>query len=505
MQKNRVGILAFLGAVTLFAFPPFNQVYLLFLIYFVLFKSMYETTSAKETLYYGLAFGVPYFFIGLYWLFSVLKEYSFSSQIVMVVVLSLAILFYVLHYAIAGYIAWRLKAKVPLWLWSMGLLPLLFTMIEVARTWFSVGFPWFWVADALFGLGFEILLPYIGSLGVGFVFYTLIGGTLYLWLKRSRYLLSVMLGIGFLIVLLIYFIKDIVYTVPIKEPLNVQLLQTHFSKKDKDQRYKVVKRMKHYQSLSLEDRSIDLSVYPESAVSVSHQEVVRHLKKGFKRLKAQETEVLYGAYTYTNAQEISNVLIQGSSAEVVYAKQYLVPFGEYTPWFLGFLQSILPEFYMGDISRVSTPLTVKIKETILAPSICYEILFSNGLRRSMGEAEILLHISDLGWFDHTVAASYLLRVAQLRAKEAQKPLIYVVNAGRSAFISYQGEIVAKAPQREEVSSLTWQVQGRQGETFYIRYGNILLYILGIVIVGLMLYYYFDRKRERECLNGVSQL
>lgn len=493
-QKKWITILLFAGSITLFAFPPFNQIYILFIVYALLFYSLWITSSWRQAVFYGFSFGITHFLFGLYWIFSVLDEYTFSSKIIMVTVLIVTFIFYASHFALIGYFSFKIKHKITQLSWFMILLPLLTTCMEWLRSWIDLGFTWLSPADTLIDLGFSPLYPFIGSLGVGFVFYMIIGLAVYTWIHRSKQnIMFFIIGI-ILFIFTLSMLEKYSHTSPLDKHLSVQILQTHFTNADKTQRYKVVKRVKAYQELTLAAKNIDLAIYPESTVSVEYEEVFRHLEKGFKELIRQGTEVLYGAYKMTPSG-VSNVLIKGDEGKVIYTKQHLVPFGEYTPSFLSILDTILPEFYMGDMIKIKTDLVSTIKDVKIAPTICYELLFSEEMVVGMGEANLLLNISDLGWFDHAVAEKYLLNVARVRSLESQKPMIYVVNEGESAFISYRGEILKKATQTNKTESIQQNVVPREGLTPYTRYGNAPLYSCGFLLILFLFREYKTNTKE----------
>ena len=100
----------------------------------------------------------------------------------------------------------------------------------------------------------------------------------------------------------------------------------------------------------------------------------------------------------------------------------------------------------------------------------------------------------MGWFEQGWAQSYLLQLARMRAIESQKPIVYVVNKGLSAFIDKNG-IVMKISRPNLQESLYHTVIPQEGNTLYTQYGNkmILLYFLGILLLFLLNKRYLKNK------------
>ena len=248
--------------------------------------------------------------------------------------------------------------------------------------------------------------------------------------------------------------------------------------------------MRTFQYLSRLEPMATLNVWPESSVSTDYQEVSRYIQEGFAPLKHNGSEVLFG--TYRRGKNGSyNTIMKASTQTTVYAKRHLMPFGEYTPIWLKKFERFLPAFPMDDLVGEEGQGTFEINTTVYAPSICYEILFGDELRRTAARANILLHVSDLGWFSNSWANPYLFQVANIRAMESRKPMIYVANRGTSAFIPFLGDAHAVQTQKG-THYLQQDVVPRTGTTPYGRYGNaplfgwILLSVFLAIIINLQL-------------------
>jgi apolipoprotein N-acyltransferase len=129
-----------------------------------------------------------------------------------------------------------------------------------------------------------------------------------------------------------------------------------------------------------------------------------------------------------------------------YHKNHLVPFGEYVP--------LKPLFTLG--GHIGAKLVQKVGEftpgtdaTVgrldghsLGASICYEAIFPDlGRRFSQNGAEMLVNITNDGWYGTTSAPYQHFAMATFRAVENRKWLLRAANTGISAFIDPRGRVV----------------------------------------------------------------
>lgn len=171
-------------------------------------------------------------------------------------------------------------------------------------------------------------------------------------------------------------------------------------------------------------------------------------------------------------------------AERSYAKRHLVPFGEYVPLrpVLGWLEKFVPiggDFVPGD---TSSPLLVSLRGqvSVVGPLICYEDIFPSLARASaLGGANLLVVLTNNGWFGEGGAAYQHAAHAVLRAVETRRPVLRCGNAGWSGWIDEYGAV------RETVTDARGSIYFRgtrtidvtrdsrwaERTTFYTEYGD----------------------------------
>lgn len=129
-----------------------------------------------------------------------------------------------------------------------------------------------------------------------------------------------------------------------------------------------------------------------------------------------------------------------------YAKQHLVPFGEYVPFrpLLGWLGKFVPlgdgDFLPG---RDSVPLVISTASAVVAvgPLICYEDIFPDIARReARNGAELFAVLTNDAWYGTGGAAYQHAAHSVLRAVENRRPVVRCGNNGWSGWIDEFGNV-----------------------------------------------------------------
>jgi apolipoprotein N-acyltransferase len=179
-----------------------------------------------------------------------------------------------------------------------------------------------------------------------------------------------------------------------------------------------------------------------------------------------------------------------------YDKVHLVPFGEYLPFprvfaFAGGLTKEVGEFQRG-ASR--SPLDAGGQR--FGMFICYESIFPDEVRQGpLQGAQVLLNISNDGWYGDSGAWKQHLQQTQMRAIENDRWLLAGTNTGMTASIDPYGRIVAATP-RKVRTALAAPYALSSGTTFYTRHGDWFAYLCAIISAGALLARIVFSTRER---------
>jgi apolipoprotein N-acyltransferase len=176
-----------------------------------------------------------------------------------------------------------------------------------------------------------------------------------------------------------------------------------------------------------------------------------------------------------------------------YDKVHLVPFGEYLPFpslfaFAGGLTKEVGEFQRGH-SR--DPLDAG--GTKLGLFICYESVFPGEVRESAARgAEVLVNISNDGWYGDSGAYAQHLNQTRMRAIENDRWLLSATDTGVTASIDPWGRIAAQIP-RKQRALLVAPYGLTSVTTFYTRYGDWFAYVCAIISIGALLTRFVSHK------------
>jgi apolipoprotein N-acyltransferase len=158
-----------------------------------------------------------------------------------------------------------------------------------------------------------------------------------------------------------------------------------------------------------------------------------------------------------------------------YDKIHLVPFGEYIPFksLLGFAHKLTAG--AGDMDRGTQRTVYQIDGHTYAAFVCYESIFGDEVRQFVKNgAQVLVNISDDGWYGDTGAAWQHLNMVRMRAIENHRWILRSTNTGVTAAIDPAGRVVAAAP-RHVRTSLHAAFGFEDDVTFYTRWGDLFAY------------------------------
>jgi len=258
-------------------------------------------------------------------------------------------------------------------------------------------------------------------------------------------------------------------------------------------------------SLLPSSHTLDLLVWPESPGPFSFQDA-RYAALAYNLVGTARVPFLSGVIEWKRGPSgeasrplpyNSAVLLDAQGQRVFsYDKVHLVPFGEYEPFPL--------------IHRVVTSVSSEVGG--FAPGqarsvgtfpdghrfglfICYEAVFPEEVREfTANGAELLINLSNDGWFGRSAAPAQHLRMARVRAAENRRWLLRDTNNGYTVSVDPYGRIRARlAP--DQRSALDAPYDFRAGLTPYVRWGDWIAWLC-VVVSALFLLAAPAKKRGR---------
>ncbi len=230
-----------------------------------------------------------------------------------------------------------------------------------------------------------------------------------------------------------------------------------------------------------------------------------------------ETEVIFGASTmqvYKNPEDVTatarssngiqydvfnSALFVGQSGQhQIYHKSILVVGVEKMP-FMKYLSFLLRDIVFnlggttGSLGRQVEPTNFQLKNDIdVAPVICYESVFGEYLTQYVTKgAQLIVIITNDGWWRNTPGYKQHLSFARLRAIETRRSIARSANTGISAFINQRGDLLKTTGWWTE-ASINETLNLNDEKTFYVKYGDFIARI-SLFVSGLLLLFMIAKK------------
>jgi apolipoprotein N-acyltransferase len=169
-----------------------------------------------------------------------------------------------------------------------------------------------------------------------------------------------------------------------------------------------------------------------------------------------------------------------------YDKIHLVPFSEYVPWrdFFWFAKNLTG--LAGDFRSGTRYAAGDLPDGRFSVFICYEAVFPNEIRQFvLGGANLLINLSNDGWFGRSAAPAQHLEMARVRAVEHRRWLLRDTNNGFTVSVDPYGRIVAGMP-TDVRGKLDAPYAFRSDITLYTRWGDWLPELCAVISLILLL-------------------
>ena len=483
----RRGAMALLtGGAMAVAQPPVSFPLVLFLAIPVLFQLLRGAEGARGGFFTGWAAGAGYFAGGLFWIvepFMVDPErHGWMAPFALFGMAAGLALFWGAAFGLA---ALSRRKGVALAV----ILAALWTLAEYARSHVLTGFPWALAGYSWIETPLMQIVSVIGPHGLGFV--TVLAALVI----GARPVVGSVVAVAVVAGLWGYGAMRLARPLPERaEPLIVRLVQPNASQELKwrpDMQQVFFDRLLA-STAAVSDPLPDVTIWPEAAVEfvLGYADALQAeaaaaadpdtaLILGIRRLDATpEREEWFNSLA---------VLRPDGSAEAVYDKHLLVPFGEYIPG-------------AGLIARLGLPaLTTMTRAGFTAgpgphlisarglppflPLICYEAIFPHLMTAPEGRPEWIVHVTNDGWFGEASGPWQHFAQARSRSIEQGLPMARAANTGISAMIDPRGEVTAKLGLGVE-GHLDAKLPAALPATIYSQYGDLPMLTVILIVLAL---------------------
>ena len=489
-----------LGLITSFSLPPYSFFFInfitfpLLLIFLILKYKDGKWTSFKI----GWMFGFGYFIFNLYWITNALTfEENFKPLIP--IALILIPLFLGAFYGVSTFICsfFYLKKKIS----SILIFSISFSFIEFIRSFILGGFPWNLIVYAWTDyLPFLQILSFVGTYSLNLLSLTIFLIPTIILFKYSKLKKLSFLAFGLIILIINFFYGSII--LKSNEKLNKTNLNfvikiispkidinRFFADEDSE---KIILELVELSTPNNLEKSI--FIFPEGALPNIYLEDLKYYSYIFSDNYSDQHKIIMGINSTENNKVFNSLVVLDKDANILskYNKNKLVPFGEFLPFENFFGKLGLKKITQGysSFSNAKVRKIINVNNINFIPLICYEIIYSGKINKTNNDFDLILNISEDGWFGNSVGPHQHFSHSVFRSIEEGKNLIRSANNGISAFINSKGQILnqIKSTERGVIEIKSFD---QTKKTLFSSYGNkIFFYFLLFYII---LFFFLKKK------------
>lgn len=442
-------------------------------------------TAPKQAALTGFCFGLGYFGAGVSWVYVSINVYGNAGPILSFLITALFVVVLALFITAQCWV-YRRYASRQLAVLSFAATWVLFEWI---RGWLFTGFPWLYLGSAHVTTPLAGLAPVFGVFGLSFAV-ALSGAILGELALRPRWRSPLPWSLAALW-LAAFILAHVPWVRPEGEPLRAGIVQGNIAQDLKFRADELENSLAVYERLSapLWDEH-DFLLWPETAIPMAYHnagEVLDHFAR-----QAGDAALVTGIFYVENGRVHNSIAVEGNGSGL-WHKQKLVPFGEYVP-LREFVGNVLQFFNLPMSSLAPGPaeqdlLTIKGRQA--AAFICYEIVYSDFVRRFGGDADFLITISNDTWFGSSWGPRQHLQIAAMRALELGRSMVRGTNNGVSAIIDARGRVLLQSEQFVE-DTISGEVALYSGVTPFSLWGpwpvlliSSLIFLQNFLPIGRM--------------------
>ncbi|HEX8618851.1 MAG TPA: apolipoprotein N-acyltransferase [Thermoanaerobaculia bacterium] len=479
------------GVLFALAFPNHSHGYLAFIAFAPLLIAVVRARTTREAFGLGWLAQTTAWLIMVPWVVRAMTYYGGLPYAVGIALLLAMALILGMYGALFALIVTRLKLGVRFAPWL--LVPLTWAALEYLRTYFLTGFPWNLLATTLIDYPSFIQIdrfagPYLVAALI------LVPSTVAAWwitqtpLPIARVLVGGALGI----LMLVWWGTGLVASKLNARPTGAELataalLQPNIAQQmrwDPENAILIFRKMVTMTEQAAKNGA-QIVIWPESTVPLSYTEDDAFRESIEALSKRYDIDIILGSVA-TDPSRVGRIwnsafLVSKGRTVGHYDKIRLVPFGEYVPlrrvlFFAEKLVHAVGEFEFGTNDR---PLVGKRS---YGPAICYEVVYPQIARTQVRNgADVIVTITNDGWYDGTSAPPQHLQQARLRAIETDRYMLRAATTGISAFIDPTGRILSSVPMGKD-GTIYAKFQARTTITPYVRFGDWFAWLASLAVV-----------------------
>ncbi|WP_189416361.1 apolipoprotein N-acyltransferase [Cellvibrio zantedeschiae] len=489
---NRIQFLiAFLaGCLVPFSFAPFN-IWPLGILALSIFALLINNQSLKTVWWRSWWFGVGMYAVGVSWIYVSINGFGGAPAPLAAFLVIIFVFFMAAFFSLPFYAFGRWLSRHPLSLFIA--FPACWLISEWLRTWLLTGFPWLFIGYGDLTNWLSGWAPVVGVMGLSLLsaFTAAFIAQLIYQPKKS---LSLVLG-GVAVIGIWgagFALQNAEWTQVSSKPTSVAIVQPNIDQEDKWQTdfRDITLDVLREKTEPLWGRKI--IIWPEAAITRVYSDALPFLNEVNRKASDSESGLITGIIFDDQEKDIYyNSVATFGKAIGIHHKRRLVPFGEYVP--IEALRNLI-EFFNLPTSVISLGPEeqhgLKVDDLMISPSVCYEVAFPDLIAKNAVDSQLLISVSNLGWFGDSLGRHQFMQMAQMRALETQHYYAYSTNNGPSAIFDRKGNITAQTKAFEQ-TTLSSEIYAVDGSTPFMRFGSLPVVVLSFF--ALMLLQIFGKK------------
>tara|TARA_B100000963_G_scaffold342806_1_gene344008 strand:+ start:370 stop:1929 length:1560 start_codon:yes stop_codon:yes gene_type:complete len=498
-----------IGSTSTLSFQPFNFVILNFVIFPFLFflityinkksKAFYRKKPYKKNFFiFGLLFGFGFYLSGISW---ITNSLTFNEDFKILIPFALILIPLFLSLFIA-FIILIIGPYLKLDFSSLFFFSAAMAFIEYLRAKILTGFPWNLWAYSTSSL--NEILQIINSIGL--YSYNLLVITFFtlpvIFFFRISSVKKLLILFTIILILLSLYIfgnyqinKNYKLLKNISNKISVKVVAPNFDLKyglNNEEIEERFKKLIRYSEPNKDKKT--LFVWPEGVFSGYSYNEVLIFKDLVNENFSKNHLILFGINKIEKdtGNFFNSLLIVDNNFKIIqrYNKRKLVPFGEFLP-----LENLLSHFGLkkvteghGSFIRGKKDNNLIIDNLNILPLICYEVIFTDLIQRSDENTNLIVNISEDGWFGKSIGPDQHFAKSIFRAIENNTFFLRSANKGVSAIIDNKGKII-KQLNRNEAGNIEFDIPLIKSK----KTKNDLIFF--VLLITYLLFFLIYRKKN----------
>ena len=497
-----------LGSLTTLSFEPFGFTVINFIVFPLIFylivyinkksKAVYRKKPYKKNLFiFGLAFGFGFYLSGISWISNSLT-FDENFKVFIPFALILIPLFLSLF---MGFATLLVGPYLRLDFTSLIIFSASLAFFDYLRANLFTGFPWnLWVYSTSSFIEIIQIINVIGLYSYNLLVITIFVFPSIFFFKINKTKKIIFFMFFFIIILSLYIYgsyeinKNKKILGKINDKTYVKVISPNFNLEYGLNEQEIKQRLKNLIRYSNPDKEKQtLFIWPEGVFSGYSFDEILVFKDLILNNFSSKHYIIFGINKLepNSGNFYNSIVIINNKFDIIqtYNKRKLVPFGEFLPF-----EKILNNFGLkkiteghGSFLQGQKNNNLVIDKLSILPLICYEVIFPELVQKSEINTNLIINISEDGWFGETIGPDQHFAKSIFRAVESNNFLLRSTNKGISAIINNKGEIIKKL-NRNEAGNIEYEIPLIKSK----KNKNDLIFF--ILLITYLLFFLTNKKR-----------